>query len=470
MSMNLPFAYVAGSGGGAQPLDYSRPPGPGCSIINNNNTSSTSVSTPVGSGGTQSANAQNSYVCNPSFDSTQIVENSDLKKTVIDLSTTIVTKSAMKVMSELTNQMIVNSLTKTTNKNSQDVKVSQTMNIEIGNVKGSVVIEDVAQTMTIDMTNIATISMNAFDNIRTDLATDVMQSFKSALSQETISGMEANLQSSIENQLDQSSKQRAEASIKDVKESALPACDPNPIIATNQNANTTVTQIIGNKTTTDTKLTAPYNSNATVERELATKINNAVTQNFTKETVNILSQSIMADQSMSIKATNIGGNVTLKNIKQNMNIILRQTLSAKMDIGNAIVNDFKNSAGLSTDDATVIKNTANAKLTDISSLRNTGSQSLEAESSLKYERSITNGSLGSCNSSGSSGSSFFSWSSFCILCVCIACGPLSNMLSGVGNIGSGDGGGGEGDGGGGGGNQIGNLMNQAMDAASKFKK
>ena len=466
---NLGPLYMAVSAGKPPPLDMPNGPGPGCTAVNSTSKSSTSVSAGLfASGGTSSDNAQNMYKCNPSFESENIVENSDLKKTVVDQSTTIVTKTSMKVMSELTNQMIVNSLTKTTNKNSQDVNVSQKMSIKIAGVKGNVSIEDIDQNMTIDMTNIATISMNAFDNIRTDLANDVLQSFKSAVNQETLSKMEANLQSSIENQLSQSAKQRVEATIDQTKTSAMPSADPNPIPAENLSANTKLRNFTSNNVQTDTTLTAPYNSNASIERELATHISNAVTQNFTKETVNILAQTITASQEMSIDVSNVGGNVSLKNIKQSMNIILRQTLTAKMDLGNAIVNSFKNSAGLSTDDATVIKNTATSGVVAATSLRNTSSNVIDAESAMSYTQSITNGSMGSMNSSGSSGSSCFSWCSFCILCLCIASGPLSNMLSGAASAAGEGGEGGEGGGGGGGG--MGNLMSQAMDAVNKMKK
>jgi len=435
------------SAGGACAFDKARVLGPGCSSAQIDSKASSSASISVGpfsSGnvGTSSSLCQDNQKCAPDDDLEQTNIIKVDRETTIDNSTTIMTRNSLKVLTECTNQMIVNSITSTKTSATQDVTLFQKLKISVDNVKGDVTIDGVGQEITIDMNNISQMSLSAFDNIRTDLATNVLQSFKSSINQETLDKMQADMATQTRAQQESALKARVEAKIDQTKTTNLPAAAPPLIPAENLNANTHQKQYNSTSIKEANKLVAPYTNKTDIEKTLETHVNNAVTQNFTKETINIMAQTILANQDMEIKISNIGGNVSIKNVKQTMNIILRQTLNTKMNIGTAIVNTLTNTLGVETDDQVIQKKVSQSGVTSKMDLRSEQAATQDLSSSMSYKQTLTEsfgGSLGSCNSSGSSGSSFSSCCCCIILCVLIAmCGVGGSMGSPGGDEGEGE--------------------------------
>jgi hypothetical protein len=156
---------------------------------------------------------------------------------------------------------------------------------------------------------------------------------------------------------------------------------------------------------------------------METHVKNAVTQNFTKESLSQLSQVIDSNQEIGISVEGVGGNVTITDIGNSSNIILRQTLSSTMNVGNAIVNTVKNTLGMSTDDAVTTKNISDVGLTSKTDLRNGNASSGDMTSKLDYKQTISQD-----FGMGSSGSSLSSCIS-CILCVvCIVSSGLGAVM------------------------------------------
>jgi hypothetical protein len=163
---------------------------------------------------------------------------------------------------------------------------------------------------------------------------------------------------------------------------------------------------------------------------METHVMNAVTQNFTKESLTQLSQIINSNQKISIDVEGVGGDVTIKNTKLTSNVILRQTLANTMNVGTAVVQTVTNTLGAQTDDSVTTKNTETLGLTNKSDLRSGNTSAGDMESKLDYKQTISQDfGMGSCGSSASS----------CICCIiCIVC-ILSSGLGAIGGGGGGEG-------------------------------
>ena len=264
--------YASVSSGGRKLQDNGYSPGPGCSSTQTDNTSSTSVSVsgPFGMGGanagTSSENQQDHKECAPDNDSTAINISRVDRDTTIDNSTMIMTKNSMKVLSESTNQMIVNSVTATKNVSTQNVDLKQVLKITVANVKGNVDIRNVRQQATIDMSNVAQMSLTAFDNVRTDLATQVLNTFKSSINQETLDKMQADISTQTQTEQASAIKARVTADTSQVTKTDLPVAQPAPLPQKNIGANTHQMQFNSNDIHESTKLIAPYSNTTDISR------------------------------------------------------------------------------------------------------------------------------------------------------------------------------------------------------------
>jgi hypothetical protein len=198
---------------------------------------------------------------------------------------------------------------------------------------------------------------------------------------------------------------------------------PAPLHPENLSANTTLNQTNAQSLNTAVNISAPYTSSVDFEKTLQSVINNSVTQNFTKDTMNILVQTLNLDQDLKINVSDIGGDCVIRNISQTANIMLRQTMSAKMDIGTSIINSITDILGISTDDAVANANVQKTALTKLNDLRSGNTSSSLQTSDQSYTRLIEQ----YMDTSGSSGSS----ASSCICCIiCIVC-ILSSGLGGM---------------------------------------
>lgn len=406
-------------------------PGPGCTAVNTNNTSCSAVSAAVMvplvavsvGGVTSSANQAASAKCNPDYTVTQVNDNKLRNETTIDQGVTMMTKSTLQSISSATNQMIVNSVTNTSSSAKQEANVSQNLAIRLENCGGNAVIRNVSQTANINMEQISSMTLTAIDNVRTDLASSVLNQFNSNISDASKQTLSADMTSAVAAQNMSSYKADVKSTIAQEKKTQLAAADPIAPPSENLAANTNITQ--KNKTGVENvlKISAPFLSSITAEKVLQSSINNAVTQNFTKNTVNVLAQTLSLNQTLSIEAVNIGGDCTIENISQVANVAMRQTMTSKMDIGTAIVNSVQNSMGSKTDDSFVKDNLQDTKIITKNDLRS-GNTSV---SDMKSDQTVTQKMeqyMDGIGSSGSSGSS-------CICCIiCIIC-ILSSGLGGL---------------------------------------
>lgn len=417
-------------------------PGAGCTAINESNASSTSATASVPfvnvSATHSDVNAKNSVTCNPTFNNTQIINNTTKNTTKIDNGVTLMTKNTINSISENTNQMVVNSITNTTSNTSQSVTISQVMNIKVNGCAGDLKISNVSQNASVDLTQIATMTMSAIDNIRTDLASSVLNQFSASTSASNNQTMNADMTTALASQQNASMQQAASSKINQTKvDMGLPTSPPTQVVSSNKDANTNLMQVSSNDITNTTLLSAPYSSTVDYEKTLKSVVNNAVTQNFTKDTINILSQTVIGNQTMNIDVSDIGGNCVIENISQNFNIMLRQSLSAQLNIGTSITNGITTAMGVKTDDTVATENVQSATATTKNDLRSGQTSSQVNISSEEYTQTIAN--LGGFGSSGSSGSS-------CICCIiCIICilscgsGALSMPVGEVGDSESSDG-------------------------------
>ena len=406
-------------------------PGPGCTAQNINNTSCTAGSAAVmigpiaGTAGavTSSADQEARVKCNPSYEVTQLNDNKLRNETTIDQGVTIMTNNTLKSISSATNQMIVNSITNTSSSATQSGTVSQTLSIRLENCGGDATIRDVSQVANINMEQISSMSLSAIDNVRTDLASSILDQFNSNISNASKQTLSADMTSAVAAQNMSSYKADVQSAIREEKKEVLPSATDVPPPPENLAANVNLNLANKSDITNALNISAPFSSSITAEKVLQSSINNSVTQNFTKNTVNVLVQTLSLSQSLSIEAVNIGGDCTVERISQVANIAMRQTMSSKMDIGTAIVNSIQNSMGIKTDDSFVTENLQKTSATTKNDLRlgNTAVSDMKSEQTFTriYEQH-----MGGLGSSGSSGSS-------CICCIiCIIC-ILSCGLGGL---------------------------------------
>jgi hypothetical protein len=417
------------SGASAQPytVPSPAPPGPGCTATNYNNTACTAASVNVGfigAGGVHSDQKQQAEAkCAPNFNQKQVNTNTVVDSTTIDQGVTLMSKNSLKSIAEATNQMIVNSITNTTNNTKQEGNVRQDLTIKVDGCAGTVNIKNVSNDATIDMSQVSTLTMKAIDDVRTDLATSILGEFKANISEQNQQTIKADLTTVMAAQNMSSLTQDIKSAIADTQKTQLPVAANPPIKAENLSANTNIEQINTQSSSAAVSITAPYTSSIEFDKTLQTIINNSVTQNFTKDTLNILVQTLNIDQNLLIDVANVGGDCNLENISQNANVVLRQTMSSKMDLGTAIINKIQNDLGISTDDTVAVSNLQKTTTTTTNDLRAGNTSITSQKSDQSYTRLIEQ----YMDTAGSSGSS----ASSCICCIiCIVC-ILSSGLGGI---------------------------------------
>jgi hypothetical protein len=420
-------SFATAPQGNLDPQPY---PPPGCKSIIESNSSNTTASASVGfvsaSGSTATNNSKNTVACNPGYENEQVNTNNYDKSTTINKNVMLMTRNSLKAISESSNQMITNSLMTSKSSANQNVTLNQTINIKVSDVGGDVLISDLENSAQIDLTNIANISFSGFDDVKTDLATSVLQQFKTNTNQESMDTMSADIQTTIANQNNAAMASTLNNNIEQTKISEIPSADPTQIIPTNDTANIKIKQATTNNIKDAQTLNGNYTNEISTDKIMESHISNAVTQNFTKESLNQLSQIINNNQSLKIDVEGVGGNVIIKNLKNTANIVLRQTMTSKVDFGTAIVNSVQNSLGIVTDDTLTTKNVTALGLTSKFDLRNGNTSEAEMKSEMKYKQTISQGfGMGSC------GSSFSSFSSCicCIICI-LSCGlgAASSMI------------------------------------------
>jgi hypothetical protein len=200
---------------------------------------------------------------------------------------------------------------------------------------------------------------------------------------------------------------------------------PTQIVSTNDQANVDIQQSTSNDILQNATINMDYSNIIENDKTMETSIKNAVTQNFTKESLNQLAQIINQDQEIEIDIEGVGGNVTVSNLENQANIVLRQTMTSKVDFGTAIVNSVKNTMGMMTDDEITSSNVIGLGLTSVDELRNGNTNKADFASSLDYKRTVTQD-----FGMGSSGSSFSS----CSICICCIICILSCGLGAGGSM------------------------------------
>ena len=404
-------------------------PGPGCTATNTNNTACSAASAAVitpfggGSGGgvSSSSNQQAQAVCAPNFDSTQINSNYTINSTTIDQGVILMTKNSLKSIAEATNQMIVNSITNTTSSSSQNVTIIQSMKINV-NCKGDGALSGVSQEANAQGFQISTMTMTQIDQVRSDLATSVLGQFKANIDDQNKQTIDADLKSAMAAQNDSALTTDTKSKIEQTKTTQVPSADPAPLMSQNLNANTTLNQSNIQSAENAVNIAMPYTSSVEFDKTLQTAINNSVTQNFTKDTMNILVQTVYVSQDMDINF-NGGGDCVLSDFNQKANILLRQMMSSKMDIGTAIVNSIQNQLGIGTDDSVANKNVQDATATTANDLRSGNASKSDMKSAQEYIQKITQ----YMDLTGSSGSSLSS-------CICCICCIISILSCGLGDM------------------------------------
>ena len=409
------------------------PAGPGCTNTSTANTMQVAASGQAlgglvsASGSMTKQDNTNENSCPPDFITKQISHNTATNSTTIDNAVTLITKNTINSLTENTNQMVVNSITNTTSNTSQSVTINQTMNISVTGCAGDLVLTNISQNASIDLTQIATMTLTAIDQIRTDLAASVLQQFAANTSNANTQVLNADLTTALAAQNNASLQQTATAKIDQIKIDPI-GLSPDPAVITPKTlgSNVNQTQITANDVVNTVNLSAPYTSTTDYTKNLQTIVNNSVTQNFTKDTVNILSQTVIGNQTMNINAANIGGNCTISNISQNFNITLRQTLTSNLNIGTAIVNSITSQLGVKTDDKVANANIAKATATTKNDLRASNGLTANLTSSEQYTQTFASG----FGSSGSSGSSFICC---CLCCICILSSGLGGLVMPTGD-------------------------------------
>lgn len=410
------------------------PGGGGSSINQMNNSFSAETHASAGLDGVKAgasmkgeSNAKSGQTCPTVNDSSIIQKNNTKNLTSIDNSVMIMNKNNLTSMSESVNQMIVNSITNTSSSSSQNVNVAQSINIKVSGVKGNVIISDIAQTATIDLSNSINMELSAVNNVRTDLATQVLQQFESSTNADQMSQASSEISKSIENQTAQSVKEKNNLEQSQVASSEhLPASQPVELTPPDPKSNIKQRQEVENNLESSVFHSSPFSLTNDVSRTISNSIKNSVTQNFTHNTVTQLMQAINISQSMNIDVSSVGGDVVIKNLSQMANIQLRQVLSGKMDIGTAIVSTIKDSTGIKTDDEIAIKKTDITKVVDTLGLRNDNSFSSDVTTDVKNSQSITTGGMGGL------GELLGALACCCILCCCCSiCICVAPMLGGM---------------------------------------
>ena len=337
-----------------------------------------------------SLDASSMSACPTNVTSTIIQKNKSSNLTQVDNSVMIMNKSTLTSMSESVNQMVVNSIRNTTTSSSQSVNVNQQLNIKLAGIKGNVVISNIGQEANIDLSNAVNMEMNAVDNVRTDLANQVLQQFSNNTNAEQMSQASNDITNQIENQTAQSITAQDTLKMETESTSAtVPAGDPLQDMPANPKSNINMTQVTENDLSTALIHSAPFSLTNDITQVIKNSVQNSVTQNFSHNTVTQLMQAININQSMNIDVSSVGGNVTIDNLNQKANVQLRQVMSANMNIGSAIVNSVKDGVGIQTDTSNAVKKTDLTSAASTTGLRNTNSFTGDLTSDVSQSKKIT---------------------------------------------------------------------------------
>jgi hypothetical protein len=161
---------------------------------------------------TSDTKAKNASSCPPNINQKSSVANISNSLMSVDQSTIIMNQSSLSSLSSSVNQMMVNSITSTTSSSTQNVNISQEMVININNVKGNVSVTNVSQNASVTATNSISMDLSAIDNVRTDLATNVLNQFAAASNTDSLNAAQASIEKEMaasnttKNSLDQQNK------------------------------------------------------------------------------------------------------------------------------------------------------------------------------------------------------------------------------------------------------------------------
>jgi hypothetical protein len=398
-------------------------PGPGCTATSTFSSACASKTGFLSGSADSSSNQKAQTQCAPDYNSKQVNSNEVYNSTVIDQGVTLMTKNALTSIAEKTNQMIVNCITNTTSSATQRIDVAQNLTIKL---KGciDVNISNIKQNANIQGFQMSSMTMTQIDEVRTDLATSILGQFQANIDDQNKQAISADLKSAMEAQSESNLEADVASSLEQSKTTDVPSADPAELTAQNLSANTNLEQTNIQKTTTAVEISSPYTSSVEFSKTLLSIINNAVTQNFTKDTMNILIQEVKLVQNLDADAESIGGDCSVKDLEQNANVVLRQTLSAKMNIGTAIVNSIKDQLGMQTDDSVANKNVQETTQTTANDLRSGSTSKSSLKSVQEYIQTLTQHS-----------DDFGSLGSLLSICCCCCCCIISILSSGMGAIG-----------------------------------
>lgn len=366
-------------------------------------------------------NPQNTSTCPVNINQKQTTTNISKSLMSVDNSVMIMNNSSLSSTSSAVNQMTVNSITTTSSSSTQNATVTQAMVINISGVGGDVNITGVSMKNEIIATNSIQMDLSAIDEVRTDLANQVLQQFGSMSNTDAMDTMNSAISKDLSASNDAGNKIKAQAQIDQKQTAQVPAAPPHQITPPQTGANVTTEQTQVNNSTASTILSSPYTSSNNIHRSIQSSILNAVTQNFTHETVTQLVTAINVSQSMGINIKNVKGNVNLKDISMTNSIVMNSTLTQHMDIGTAITNSVAASLGASTDDQQVLKKSTSSTLADVSTARGSAVSTTDTESAFQYKQELTQSMIPSSGSSGGSGSCSVS---SVILCIIFMVGPM----------------------------------------------
>ena len=411
--------------------------GPQCPGGGGANTCSASSATSAGmvaapfvfaAAASNSSTAGETNACPPNYNNKNVNIQNSKNLTSIDQSSFVMNKSTLEALSESVNQMVVNSMTKTSTSSSQTVSLAQSMKFDIVGVADDVTISNISQSQTVDLSNACSMSLSSFDNVRTDLANQVLAEFTNNNNSEAITAANASVTANFENSAAAAFKERNQNTVKQETTYQIPTANPATIQPINTGGN------VNNETHQETNLdtativSAGYTGITDISAVIKSHVSNSVTQNFSRDTVMQLSQAVTATQSIAINIKDVGGSVSLLNISQQQNMALRQVLTAQMNIGTSIVNSLSNSLGIKSDTTIINKRTSSVTSAVAAKMRNASTFSNTVDNAYEYTQKFTQD-MGGCGS-GSSGSSFSSLCSCCICCILISMVPaLMGSLS-----------------------------------------
>jgi len=372
----------------------------------------------AGSNTTQSTNAQNAASCPNNINQKLTTNNISNTLMSVNQSTMVMNQSSLSSISSAVNQMIVNSITTTTSSSQQNINISQSLAIRVSGVQGNVTISNIKQSVVIDCTNTVSMDLSAIDNVRADLANQILQQFATATNTTALDSAQTSILTELKNNNETSNKLYQTNSVRQVQAANVPVAVPLQPIPPTPGANVSTDQTSNSNATASTIITAPYTQSNNINRSIQSSILNSVTQNFTHETVTQLISAININQSLGIDVANVAGNVDIKNIEQTANVILVSTLNQHMSIGTAIVGSITSALGATTDDIQTIKKSNAVALSDTTNLRSTTSGSTDTSSTFSYEQSLTTSVVPMAGASGGSSISSF------LLCALIIIMPL----------------------------------------------